>query len=257
MTFEMSILVDIPKCQVKLTLRMDGSGDSVAPSHRRPIGPARELHFRHSRSSEGHRSGRAGAARSRSAGHGRRYPLFGDLHRNRKTVLVRPDAALSPAWDIRSFPATRPRARSSKPAATASFSPRRHGLRSRRQLLRGGPKGLFGGATNRLVTAADRAVRIDPSMGPEGALLALAATARHAIAGINTTLPDLIVGHGVFGRLLARLTIAAGGRADGVGNQPRPHERARRVTRSSIPMRTSAATSLDLRRLGCPAFSTP
>jgi 3-hydroxyethyl bacteriochlorophyllide a dehydrogenase len=49
-------------------------------------------------------------------------------------------------------------------------------------------------------------------MGPEGALLALAATARHAIAGINTTLPDLIVGHGVFGRLLARLTIAAGGK---------------------------------------------
>jgi 3-hydroxyethyl bacteriochlorophyllide a dehydrogenase len=76
----------------------------------------------------------------------------------------------------------------------------------------GDVKGLFGGATNRLVTAADRAVRIDPSMGPEGALLALAATARHAIAGINTTLPDLIVGHGVFGRLLARLTIAAGGK---------------------------------------------
>jgi 3-hydroxyethyl bacteriochlorophyllide a dehydrogenase len=50
-------------------------------------------------------------------------------------------------------------------------------------------------------------------MGPEGALLALAATARHAIAGMNTTLPDLIVGHGVFGRLLARLTIAAGGAA--------------------------------------------
>jgi 3-hydroxyethyl bacteriochlorophyllide a dehydrogenase len=97
-------------------------------------------------------------------------------------------------------------------------------------------KGLFGGATNRLVTAADRAVRIDPSMGPEGALLALAATARHAIAGINTTLPDLIVGHGVFGRLLARLTIAAGGKPpDGVGNQSRPHERAPRVTRSIHP----------------------
>ena len=74
-------------------------------------------------------------------------------------------------------------------------------------------KGLFGGATNRLVTAADRVVRIDSSMGEAGALLALAATARHAVAGINTTLPDLIVGHGVFGRLLARLTIAAGGTA--------------------------------------------
>jgi 3-hydroxyethyl bacteriochlorophyllide a dehydrogenase len=77
----------------------------------------------------------------------------------------------------------------------------------------GDVKGLFGGATNRLVTAANRAVQIDPALGPEGALLALAATARHAIAGMNTTLPDLIVGHGVFGRLLARLTIAAGGAA--------------------------------------------
>ncbi len=74
-------------------------------------------------------------------------------------------------------------------------------------------KGLFGGATNRLVTSADRVVKIDPMMGAEGALLALAATGRHAIAGLNTELPDLIVGHGVFGRLLARLTLAAGGAA--------------------------------------------
>ncbi|MDG4646944.1 chlorophyll synthesis pathway protein BchC [Roseibacterium sp. SDUM158017] len=74
-------------------------------------------------------------------------------------------------------------------------------------------RGLFGAATNRLVTAADRVVKIDAAMGPEGALLALAATARHAIAGLNTSLPELIVGHGVFGRLLARLTLAAGGAA--------------------------------------------
>jgi 3-hydroxyethyl bacteriochlorophyllide a dehydrogenase len=47
-------------------------------------------------------------------------------------------------------------------------------------------------------------------MGPEGALLALAATARHAMAGLDRAVPDLIIGHGVFGRLLARLTIAAG-----------------------------------------------
>jgi 3-hydroxyethyl bacteriochlorophyllide a dehydrogenase len=42
----------------------------------------------------------------------------------------------------------------------------------------------------------------------EGVLLALAATARHAIAGGPP--PELIVGHGVLGRLLARITIAAG-----------------------------------------------
>lgn len=74
-------------------------------------------------------------------------------------------------------------------------------------------KGLFGGAARRLVTAADRVSRIDAGMGPEGALLALAATARHAMAGLDKSLPDLIVGHGVLGRLLARLTVAAGGPA--------------------------------------------
>ena len=73
-----------------------------------------------------------------------------------------------------------------------------------------GAFGLFGGASSRLVTAAERAVKIDAELGAEGALLALAATARHAIAGPRNTVPDLIVGHGVLGRLLARLTIASG-----------------------------------------------
>ncbi|MHA7826117.1 MAG: chlorophyll synthesis pathway protein BchC [Roseovarius sp.] len=70
--------------------------------------------------------------------------------------------------------------------------------------------GLFGGAASRLVTDAKRVTRIDPALGAEGALLALAATARHAMAGLDKAVPDLIVGHGVLGRLLARLTIAAG-----------------------------------------------
>ncbi len=52
--------------------------------------------------------------------------------------------------------------------------------------------------------------RIDRSHGAQGALLALAATARHAMAGLDKAVPDLIVGHGVLGRLLARLTVAAG-----------------------------------------------
>lgn len=73
-----------------------------------------------------------------------------------------------------------------------------------------GAFGLFGGASARLVTQADRVTRIDPALGAEGALLALAATARHAMAGLDKAVPDLIVGHGVLGRLLARLTIAAG-----------------------------------------------
>jgi 3-hydroxyethyl bacteriochlorophyllide a dehydrogenase len=73
-----------------------------------------------------------------------------------------------------------------------------------------GAFGLFGGAASRVVTAAERVTRIDAGLGAEGALLALAATARHAMAGLNKSVPDLIVGHGVLGRLLARLTIAAG-----------------------------------------------
>lgn len=70
--------------------------------------------------------------------------------------------------------------------------------------------GLFGGAAARVVTDAERVTRIDAGLGAEGALLALAATARHSMAGMNKAVPDLIVGHGVLGRLLARLTIAAG-----------------------------------------------
>ncbi len=73
-----------------------------------------------------------------------------------------------------------------------------------------GAFGLFGGASSLLVTDPDRAIKIDAGLGAEGALLALAATARHAIAGPRNTVPDLIVGHGVLGRLLARLTIACG-----------------------------------------------
>ena len=73
-----------------------------------------------------------------------------------------------------------------------------------------GAFGLFGGAASLLVTDADRVTKIDPGLEAEGALLALAATARHAMAGPGKAVPDLIVGHGVLGRLLARLTIAAG-----------------------------------------------
>ncbi|MBV2359388.1 chlorophyll synthesis pathway protein BchC [Thalassococcus sp. CAU 1522] len=73
-----------------------------------------------------------------------------------------------------------------------------------------GAFGLFGGAASRLVTDASRVTRIDPAMGASGALLALAATARHAMAGFGKALPELIVGHGVLGRLMARLTVAAG-----------------------------------------------
>jgi 3-hydroxyethyl bacteriochlorophyllide a dehydrogenase len=73
-------------------------------------------------------------------------------------------------------------------------------------------RGLFGGAASRLVVPGERALPIDESLGEHGVLLALAATARHAIADGQGTPPDLIVGHGVLGRLLARLAVAAGGK---------------------------------------------
>lgn len=73
-------------------------------------------------------------------------------------------------------------------------------------------RGLFGGAASRLVVPGERALPIDESLGERGVLLALAATARHAIADGQGAPPDLIVGHGVLGRLLARLAVAAGGR---------------------------------------------
>ncbi len=69
-------------------------------------------------------------------------------------------------------------------------------------------RGLFGGAASRLVVPSARAVPIDQTLGERGVLMALAATARHVIA---SSVPDLIVGHGVVGRLLARLVLAAGG----------------------------------------------
>ena len=75
-------------------------------------------------------------------------------------------------------------------------------------------RGLFGGAAARLVVADERVFDIDAALGESAVLLALAATAYHAVSGGGKrhpiVAPDLIIGHGVLGRLLARLTVAAG-----------------------------------------------
>lgn len=75
-------------------------------------------------------------------------------------------------------------------------------------------RGLFGGASSRLVSAESRVVTVDEALGEKAVLLALAATAYHAVAGggerADIVPPDLIVGHGVLGRLLARMTVVAG-----------------------------------------------
>ena len=69
-------------------------------------------------------------------------------------------------------------------------------------------RGLFGGTAQSVILPAARALRIDETLGRDGILFALAATAHHALAG--GAAPDLIIGHGILGRLIARLVVASG-----------------------------------------------
>jgi 3-hydroxyethyl bacteriochlorophyllide a dehydrogenase len=71
-------------------------------------------------------------------------------------------------------------------------------------------RGLFGGTAATLVVPGARVVPVDASLGERAVLMALAATAHHALEG-GESLPDLVVGHGALGRLLARLVVARGG----------------------------------------------
>jgi bacteriochlorophyllide a dehydrogenase len=70
-------------------------------------------------------------------------------------------------------------------------------------------RGLFGGAGEQLVVPASRLVHLHEDLQEQAVLLALAATAHHAMN--RQALPDLVVGHGTLGRLTARLTVALGG----------------------------------------------
>ena len=71
-------------------------------------------------------------------------------------------------------------------------------------------RALFGADSRHLVVPAERAVRVPAALGANATLLALAATARHAIR-VAGGAPELIVGHGVLGRLIARLATLDGG----------------------------------------------
>jgi 3-hydroxyethyl bacteriochlorophyllide a dehydrogenase len=74
-------------------------------------------------------------------------------------------------------------------------------------------KGLFGGAASRLVVSSTRLVPIAEELGETAILFALAATAHHAIAQDGGRMPELIVGHGILGRLIARIAVALGATA--------------------------------------------
>jgi 3-hydroxyethyl bacteriochlorophyllide a dehydrogenase len=74
----------------------------------------------------------------------------------------------------------------------------------------GDVRGLFGGAAGTVVIPGAKAVPIHERVGENGVLLALAATAYHAMFDTGAQMPDLIVGHGVLGRLLARIAVLSG-----------------------------------------------
>ncbi len=71
-------------------------------------------------------------------------------------------------------------------------------------------RGLFGGAAARLVVPGDRARPIASDLGDCGTLMALAATASHALSAPGARPPELVIGHGVLGRLLCRLAVLRG-----------------------------------------------
>lgn len=71
-----------------------------------------------------------------------------------------------------------------------------------------GARGLFGASASHVIVKAARVLPIEAAAAKQGVLLALAATALHTYAG--HALPELIVGHGILGRLLARLVVCAG-----------------------------------------------
>lgn len=75
-------------------------------------------------------------------------------------------------------------------------------------------RNLFGGSGSKLVVPAERVIAIRPADAQHATLLALAATAYHSVSkggALHTAEPpDLIIGHGIMGRLLARMTVASG-----------------------------------------------
>ena len=74
---------------------------------------------------------------------------------------------------------------------------------------------LFGASSSKLVTPGERVIPIENDLARDGTLLSLAATAYHALTLPGLASPDLVIGHGIVGRLTARLIIAMG--------NPAPH----------------------------------
>jgi 3-hydroxyethyl bacteriochlorophyllide a dehydrogenase len=69
--------------------------------------------------------------------------------------------------------------------------------------------GLFGATASQLVAPGARVFALGPSLHESGVLLALAATAHHAVRRARGPV-GLVIGHGVLGRLIARMVMALG-----------------------------------------------
>ena len=69
--------------------------------------------------------------------------------------------------------------------------------------------GLFGATAERIILPGSRAIPIAEDLAQDAVLLSLAATALHAVKRAHAP-ADLIIGHGVLGRLIARVQIALG-----------------------------------------------
>ncbi|MGL3608585.1 chlorophyll synthesis pathway protein BchC [Rhizobium sp. G187] len=69
--------------------------------------------------------------------------------------------------------------------------------------------GLFGASAEMLIVEGRRSVPLIAEQPEQAVLLALAATAHHAVLRAGRP-PSLVIGHGVLGRLIARMIIAIG-----------------------------------------------
>ena len=189
---------------------------------------------------------RSGTAGKTGAQDGHIAGARGGRHRRRRAwsgILRVPSACcgraacpISPEWVIPSCPATRRR----------RGDPGNNGFAEGDLVFVPGAncykdvKGLFGGAAARIVLPAARAVKLEGITDESSASSSHSPPPRimrwWARCGC---LPQLVVGHGLLGRLIARVTMALGGEgADRVGNPGRAPRRCRRLHRWSRRSRT-------------------
>ena len=121
-------------------------------------------------------------------------------------------------------------------------------LRARRALLRRRARPVRRRAPRAWSSPATASSPVDDEPRRAGRA---AGAGRHRLprAGRRRAAPDLIVGHGVLGRLLARLTVADGGGRRRLGNAtPAAPRGAERLPGHRTPTTTPAATTRHLRR---------